>query len=75
MFRSVRPSVCAFVCLCVCWHKSATLLSVFVCVCVCSFQGAFKMVGRSKWLLFQKVAPSQSITLVFFLLQLTIGMN
>ena len=27
-------------------------------------QGAFKMVGRSKWLLFRQVAPSRSIMLL-----------
>ncbi len=29
-----------------------------------SSQGAFKMVGQSKWSLFQQVAPSRSITLL-----------
>ena len=33
----------------------------------CSSQGAFKMIGQSKWLLFRKVAPSRSITLLMFL--------
>ncbi len=30
----------------------------------CSSQGAFKMVGCSKWLLFRQVAPSRSIMLL-----------
>ncbi len=42
-------------------HKSATLLKNII---ECSSQGAFKMVGRSKWLLFRQVAPLQSITLL-----------
>ncbi len=32
----------------------------------CSSQGAFKMVGRSKWLLFRPVAPPRSITLLIW---------
>ncbi len=32
----------------------------------CSSEGAFKMAGRSKWLLFRQVAPSQSITLLIY---------
>ncbi len=39
-------------------HKSATL------IIECSSQGAFKMAGHSKWLLFWQVAPSRSITLL-----------
>ena len=42
-------------------HKSATLLKN---IRECSSQGAFNMVGRSKLLLFRRVAPSQSITLL-----------
>ncbi len=42
-------------------HKSATLLKD---IRECSSQGAFKMVGRSKLLLFRQVAPSRSITLL-----------
>ncbi len=51
-------SVCLCVCLCVC-------LSVCLSELIeCSSQGAFKMVGCSKWLLFRQVVPSRSITLL-----------
>ena len=33
---------------------------------VCASQGAFKMVWRSKWLLFRQVVPSRSITLLIW---------
>ncbi len=42
-------------------HKSATFLKN---IRESSSQGAFKMVGRSKLLLFRQVAPSRSITLL-----------
>ncbi len=42
-------------------HKSATLLKNII---ECSSQEAFKIVGCSKWLLFQQVAPLRSITLL-----------
>ncbi len=48
-FGSVRPSV---------------RLSVCLFIRESSSQGAFKMVGRSKLLLFRQVAPSRSITLL-----------
>ena len=54
MFGRVRVFVCVCVCVCVC-H------TFFI---ECSSQGAFQMVGHSKWLLFRKVAPSRSITLL-----------
>ena len=44
-------------------HKSATLLKNII---EFSSQGAFKMVGRSKWLVFRRVAPSRSITLLIY---------
>ncbi len=73
MFGSVHPSVCTGAE----WsklvlglpstangpvkHKSATLLKD---ITECASQGAFKMVGCSKWLLFRQVAPSRSIMLL-----------
>ena len=42
-------------------HKSATLLKNII---ECASQGAFKMVGHSKWFLFGQVAPLQSIMLL-----------
>ena len=42
-------------------HKSATLLKNII---ECASQGAFKMVGHSKWLLFRQVVPSRLITLL-----------
>ncbi len=61
MFGSVRVFVCMYVGMCVRALKSATLLKNII---ECSSQGAFKMVGFSKWLLFRQVAPSRSITLL-----------
>ena len=61
MFGSVRVFVCMYVGMCVRALKSATLLKNII---ECSSQGAFKMVGHSKWLLFRQVAPSRSITLL-----------
>ena len=49
LVASVRPSV---------------RLSVRPFVIECSSEGAFKMVGHSKWLLFRQVASSRSITLL-----------
>ncbi len=45
-------------------HKSATLLENII---ECASQGAFKIVGHSKWLLFGQVAPSRSITLLILI--------
>ncbi len=62
MFGGVRPSVRPSVRLSVC---PSVRLSVRLRTLIeCSYQGAFKMVGRSKWLLFRQVAPSWSSTLL-----------
>ncbi len=60
-FGSVRLFVCLYVCM-----SELSCLNRLTYDLNFSSQGAFKMVGRSKWLLFSQVAPSWSITLLIF---------
>ncbi len=76
-FDSVRPSVNMFGSICLYWRgvvdistwlakysRRSSETQVSYTLKKCSSQGAFKMVGHSKWLLFQHVAPSRSIALL-----------
>ena len=61
--REAREIICLVASVC----RPSAVRPSSVClknIIECSSKGAFKMVGRSKWLLFRQVAPSRSITLL-----------